>query len=699
MKKIHKLLGAAHPLVLLGMIGAIMMFTIAVALAGYPQWWTDRGVVDANAASTNDYAAANQGQLKHIATAAHGEFSDKLTSVDLSVVSNMVIGFSGSNDYAALNLGQLKYVASPFYDVLWSNNLTNVWPSGVTSGPYPWQDASSNANDYALVNLGQLKYVFSFDLNNLDIDDDGMPDWWEQENFGGIVFVSGSTPSPDGDGRLTCYEKWSLQLDPFDSDYDDDGLSDYDEDDQFNPSGIGTSPLLADTDGDGFGDYDEYTHSMNPVEQAVPGSADWEGDADGDGLSNGFELQNLLNPFRRQDSDFDGLWDDQETIEGTDRYDSDTDNDGFSDSEEFYWGYTSPLTNEGFYAVDSDGDGLPGWQELAYYTNPTNSDTDADGFDDGLEVCWGSDPTNDVSFLVFTEGSIISSNTLFGVFMVYAESGENQYWGSVSNHLFSVTNIPNLLTYSVSAFRDSNSNTVQDAWEECGSTNMQLDASVNGVVITTVIPDDDEDGLPDWWEYTECGGDIDPDGDEDADGVSNYTEYTGGTNPLEPDSDRDGVLDGAETGAGTSATNAASTASLIRGFVRNDSGTTGTVHVLISTSSNNWSTARQETVSTDGGYSVEGLAPSTAYYLRAFVDADSNGAFDSGESWADYAANAITPQLVQNDINIFIGTPLLLGDGDGDGVEDFIELLQGRDISSFATNDTGNLTELIIYKP
>ncbi len=39
-----------------------------VATAGtYPSWWVNRGVVNTNAAATNDYAAANEGELKWIA--------------------------------------------------------------------------------------------------------------------------------------------------------------------------------------------------------------------------------------------------------------------------------------------------------------------------------------------------------------------------------------------------------------------------------------------------------------------------------------------------------------------------------------------------------------------------------------------------------------------------------------------------------
>jgi len=51
-----------------------------------------------------------------------------------------------------------------------------------------------------------------------------------------------------------------------------------------------------------------------------------------------------------------------------------------------------PVSDAGALA-DTDGDGLPNWQEFQYLTNPNLPDTDGDGYNDGLEVARGSSPT------------------------------------------------------------------------------------------------------------------------------------------------------------------------------------------------------------------------------------------------------------------------------------------------------------------
>jgi hypothetical protein len=51
-----------------------------------------------------------------------------------------------------------------------------------------------------------------------------------------------------------------------------------------------------------------------------------------------------------------------------------------------------PVSDAGALA-DTDGDGLPNWQEFQYQTNPNLADTDGDGYNDGLEVARGSSPT------------------------------------------------------------------------------------------------------------------------------------------------------------------------------------------------------------------------------------------------------------------------------------------------------------------
>ena len=87
------------------------------------------------------------------------------------------------------------------------------------------------------------------------------------------------------------------------------------------------------------------------------------------------------------DTDGDGLWDDCESIIGTDPDQGDTDDDRIGDGAELEIG-TDPLDN------DSDDDDLVDGFELEVGTDPNNSDTDGDGLNDGEEVASGTDPVD-----------------------------------------------------------------------------------------------------------------------------------------------------------------------------------------------------------------------------------------------------------------------------------------------------------------
>jgi hypothetical protein len=86
------------------------------------------------------------------------------------------------------------------------------------------------------------------------------------------------------------------------------------------------------------------------------------------------------------DSDGDGLPDYQETdTYHTDPNDADSDDDGLNDGEEVGRD-TDPLLS------DSDGDGLNDAEELALGTDPADADTDDDGVEDGDELDLGINP-------------------------------------------------------------------------------------------------------------------------------------------------------------------------------------------------------------------------------------------------------------------------------------------------------------------
>jgi hypothetical protein len=163
-----------------------------------PAWWTERGVLTPGAMS-DDYAAVNQGQVKHIAKQAYEEFKERLPNGPGGVLYNKWNDPAESaDDYQAINIGQLKNVAQPFYDVLISVGLADA---------YPW---SGTPDDYALANMGQVKNLFSFKIPTLsdppsDTDSNGLGDAWELFYFGalGVVVAGGDA---DGDGLSNSAE-------------------------------------------------------------------------------------------------------------------------------------------------------------------------------------------------------------------------------------------------------------------------------------------------------------------------------------------------------------------------------------------------------------------------------------------------------------------------------------------------------------
>ncbi len=95
-------------------------------------------------------------------------------------------------------------------------------------------------------------------------------------------------------------------------------------------------------------------------------------------------------PSPNQDSDSDGLTDQEEEALGTNLKEADSDQDGLPDGWEKQ-NNLNPL-DPGDAHQDPDGDGLDNSQEYYYTTNPFLSDTDGDSYNDGAEVEKGYDP-------------------------------------------------------------------------------------------------------------------------------------------------------------------------------------------------------------------------------------------------------------------------------------------------------------------
>lgn len=91
------------------------------------------------------------------------------------------------------------------------------------------------------------------------------------------------------------------------------------------------------------------------------------------------------------DGDMDGLSDAAELGLGTDSDRADTDGDGLPDGYEI-WNALDPL-NFSDASADVDIDGLDNISEYEWASLPFVADTDEDGYWDGIEVARGADPT------------------------------------------------------------------------------------------------------------------------------------------------------------------------------------------------------------------------------------------------------------------------------------------------------------------
>ncbi len=261
------------------------------------------------------------------------------------------------------------------------------------------------------------------------------------------------------------------------------------------------------------------------------------------------------------DIDGEARWDDPDHSNivsivdmGADEFSDDDLDDMANFWEILYLGSTNASPTD-----DADSDGLNNLGEYESGTCPTNSNTDNDSSLDGEEVAVGTDPLNPASFPVDASGTVAYEGQQTGSILVVAVTVSNSWATNHSSSVatagaYSIANMPNLTNYWFKAFRDSDGDVSKDATEAWGSyvsNSVFVATNVTGVGITLEDPDDDGDGLPDWWEMTHFTNlNETATGDADGDGLDNLGEYQNGSDPNIANTDSDQIGDGDEVGVG-----------------------------------------------------------------------------------------------------------------------------------------------------
>ncbi len=367
----------------------------------------------------------------------------------------------------------------------------------------------------------------------LDTDGDGMPDGWEVHFL--LLALDPSDAGMSWAEHQTAIGTGTNPVHAAGEDLDNDGLSQLSEYEYslsqlgmlFDPAN-GLDPREPDSDFDGMPDGWELFFGLEPLEPGDAGD-----DLDFDGLENVEEYQYGQGVLP--------IGYDPGT--GLDPHDLDTDGDGMPDGWEVNNNLDPLAPADG--DTDPDSDGLINVEEYLEDTDPFNPDTDNDGAEDGLEVSTGTDPLDDTSFPVTISGTLTyASGIQTGAFQLVVgtvPTGQVYQASVASAGPYTMTPVPNDQSYVLDVFLDGNTNGVADDWEAFGQyvdTNglpaliVATNASITGIDVVLTDPDADADQLTDYEEM-----------------------FVYGSDPFDPDTSGDGVLDGWLAYFGLSPTN------------------------------------------------------------------------------------------------------------------------------------------------
>ena len=284
-------------------------------------------------------------------------------------------------------------------DSCYSEDWWNDWKHAATMSVASVQPVVGTT-----VGLGMIADDSLNDMDE-DSDHDGLADDWEIYFFGSLQY-SGSD-DPDGDGMTNkqeytmsedfraasvedlSYGNAAAWLNPNDPDTDADGMPDgWEFFNQLNP--LDPSDATGDLDEDQLENLYEYIYGTDPADE----------DTDGDGLPDGWEVKYMTVDANGniEDPSMDPL-----NASGKYGANGDPDGDGIRNIDEYTYGSDPTVFDSP--NKDSDGDGLTDNEERAYSTDPQLTDTDDDEYDDYVEMTAGSEGYNSQSKPSIKEGS------------------------------------------------------------------------------------------------------------------------------------------------------------------------------------------------------------------------------------------------------------------------------------------------------
>ncbi len=359
-------------------------------------------------------------------------------------------------------------------------SYSHILEAGVHSLQFVYRKDASEADNEDRVWIDNIR----FQAINKDLDDDGMPNGWEDQYGLDPQDPADAELDLDSDG-LSNRQEYEMNTDPGNNDSDADGLTDGVE-----VNDLGTSATSEDTDLDGLPDGFEFYNDLDPKD---PGDASL--DADKDGVTNDAEYQMGTDPR------------DAQSFPVLQKY--------FLES--FEQGLPSDWFNTG---ADVS------WVESGLWFSDGALSLMAAGLDDGQAAAVEFKRFYPLGSLSF--GYKVSTEAEYDFFRVYLDNELVLEQSGVIESTFELSLSSGVHVIKLLYVKDRSDSANDDAvW-------------VDRFEFVPEGPDVDGDGMPSEWELANG---LDPYSSEDAeldqdqDGYSNLEEFMQGTDPNEANID------------------------------------------------------------------------------------------------------------------------------------------------------------------